>query len=387
MTEKVVVLGSGYAGAGAVQSLEASLGPEADLTWVSDVDYHLVLHESHRCIRDPTVREKITVPVTEIRSDSTTFRQGEVVGIDTDDREVELAGDGTVPYDYLLVALGSRTAFFGIEGLEEHAHTLKSLDDALAIHDAVSEAAAAASHGDPAQVVIGGAGLSGIQTAGEVAEFRDDHNADIDIHLVEGLERILPGSDPQLQGALRKRLEAADVDIRTGEFIGKVDEDRVYVGDDDELAYDVLVWAGGITGREAVRDANVDKDDRSHRIYAERTFETTDDRVFAMGDSALIDQPGEEPAPPTAQAAWQAAEVAGTNLARRVNGQPLTEWTHKDKGTVVSIGEKAVAHDVLYVPLSTFGGTPAEILKKGIAARWIADIAGVRRAISAWSDM
>jgi NADH dehydrogenase len=387
MTEKVVVLGSGYAGAGAVQSLEASLGPEADLTWVSDVDYHLVLHESHRCIRDPTVREKITVPVTEIRSDSTTFRQGEVVGIDTDDREVELAGGGTVPYDYLLVALGSRTAFFGIEGLEEHAHTLKSLDDALAIHDAVSEAAAAASHGDPAQVVIGGAGLSGIQTAGEVAEFRDDHNADIDIHLVEGLERILPGSDPQLQGALRKRLEAADVDIRTGEFIGKVDEDRVYVGDDDELAYDVLVWAGGITGREAVRDANVDKDDRSHRIYAERTFETTDERVFAMGDSALIDQPGEEPAPPTAQAAWQAAEVAGTNLARRVNGQPLTEWTHKDKGTVVSIGEKAVAHDVLYVPLSTFGGTPAEILKKGIAARWIADIAGVRRAIDAWSDM
>jgi len=387
MTEKVVVLGSGYAGAGAVQSLEASLGPEADLTWVSDVDYHLVLHESHRCIRDPTVREKITIPVTEIRSDSTTFRQGEVVGIDTDDREVELAGGGTVPYDYLLVALGSRTAFFGIEGLEEHAHTLKSLDDALAIHDAVSEAAAAASHGDPAQVVIGGAGLSGIQTAGEVAEFRDDHNADIDIHLVEGLERILPGSDPQLQGALRKRLEAADVDIRTGEFIGKVDEDRVYVGDDDELAYDVLVWAGGITGREAVRDANVDKDDRSHRIYAERTFETTDERVFAMGDSALIDQPGEEPAPPTAQAAWQAAEVAGTNLARRVNGQPLTEWTHKDKGTVVSIGEKAVAHDVLYVPLSTFGGTPAEILKKGIAARWIADIAGVRRVIDAWSDM
>jgi NADH dehydrogenase len=387
MTEKVVVLGSGYAGAGAVQSLEASLGPEADLTWVSDVDYHLVLHESHRCIRDPAVREKITIPVTEIRSDSTTFRQGEVVGIDTDDREVELAGGGTVPYDYLLVALGSRTAFFGIEGLEEHAHTLKSLDDALAIHDAVSEAAAAASHGDPAQVVIGGAGLSGIQTAGEVAEFRDDLNADIDIHLVEGLERILPGSDPQLQGALRKRLEAADVDIRTGEFIGKVDEDRVYVGDDDELAYDVLVWAGGITGREAVRDANVDKDDRSHRIYAERTFETTDERVFAMGDSALIDQPGEEPAPPTAQAAWQAAEVAGTNLARRVNGQPLTEWTHKDKGTVVSIGEKAVAHDVLYVPLSTFGGTPAEILKKGIAARWIADIAGVRRAIDAWSDM
>ncbi|PSP71512.1 NADH dehydrogenase FAD-containing subunit [Halobacteriales archaeon QH_8_67_27] len=387
MQDNVVVLGSGYAGAGAVKSLESHLDGRANVTWISDVDYHLVLHESHRCIRDPSVREKVTIPVEEIKEPSTTFRQATVENVDTDGRVVELADSEDVEYDYLLVGIGSRTAFFGIEGLREHAHTLKSLDDALSIHDAVSEAAAAATREEPATVVVGGAGLSGIQTAGEIAEFRDDYGANIDIELVEGLDRILPNSDPELQGALRKRLEQADVNIHTGEFIGEVDEETVYIGDDTEMDYDVLVWTGGITGRDAVEHANVDKDDRSNRIFAGQTFETDDDRVFAIGDAALVDQPGDDPAPPTAQAAWQAAEVAGENLARRVKGQPLTEWTHRDKGTVVSVGDKAVAHDVTYFPLSTFGGKAAEILKKGIAARWIADISGVGNAVDAWPDM
>ncbi|EMA29574.1 NADH dehydrogenase [Haloarcula japonica DSM 6131] len=380
------------------------------------------MHESHRCIRDPSVQENIAIPVHEIKQPSTEFIQDEVVGIDTDAQEVNLADSDTVEYDYLLVGLGSQTAFFGIEGLEEYALTLKSLDDALDIHDKVQQAAREASTNDPAQVVIGGAGLSGIQTAGEVAEFRDEHNAPIDIHLVEGLDQVLPNSDPELQGALRKRLEAADVNIKCGEFIGEVDEETVYIGDEDELAlrkrleaadvnikcgefigevdeetvyigdedeldYDVLVWTGGITGRDCMQDVALDKDERNHRVHAEGNFRTDDERVFAIGDSALIDQPGDQPAPPTAQAAWQAAEVAGENLARAARGQPLKTWTHKDKGTVVSVGEKAVAHDVMNMPIETFGGMPAKLLKKAIAARWINDVTGVGRAAKAWPDM
>jgi len=333
------------------------------------------------------VQENIAIPVHEIKQPSTAFVQDEVVGIDTDAQEVDLADSDTVEYDYLLVGLGSQTAFFGIDGLEEYALTLKSLDDALEIHDSVQQAARDASTNDPAQVVIGGAGLSGIQTAGEVAEFRDEHNAPIDIHLVEGLDQVLPNSDPELQGALRKRLEAADVNIKCGEFIGEVDEETVYIGDEDELDYDVLVWTGGITGRNCMRDVELDKDERSHRVHSEGNFQTDDERVFAIGDSALIDQPGDQPAPPTAQAAWQAAEVAGENLARAARGQPLKTWTHKDKGTVVSVGEKAVAHDVVNVPIKTFSGMPAKLLKKAIAARWINDMTGVGRAAKAWPNM
>jgi len=387
MTEQVVVLGSGYGGTGAIKSLESALDGEATVTWISDRDYHLVLHESHRCIRDQAIREKVTIPVDEIKSPGTEFVEGAVVDIETGDRTVELEDGRVIDYDYLLVAIGSRTAFFGIEGLEEHAHTLKSLDDALGIHEAVAGAARQATRTDPARVVVGGAGLSGIQTAGELAEFRDERSAPIEIELVEGLDEILPSGDSGLQSALRARLEARDVAITCGEFVGAVDEDTVYLGEDDEMGYDVLVWTGGITGREPAARCDVEKDERSNRIHAERTFQTDDERVFALGDAALIDQNGDE-APPTAQAAWQAAEVVGVNVARAIRGEPLKRWTYDDKGTVISVGESAVAHGVSVVPgVDTFGGYPAKFLKKAIAARWIKDVSSYRRAIAAWPDM
>ncbi|WP_299268329.1 NAD(P)/FAD-dependent oxidoreductase [Halorientalis sp.] len=387
MTDDVVVLGSGYAGAGAIKSLESEVGNNADITWVSDVDYHLVLHESHRCIRDPSIQEKVTIPIDDIKSPSTRFVQGEVVDIDTDDRNIGLADGSEIDYDYVLVALGSQTAFFGIDGLEEHAHTLKGLDDALGIHEAVKEAAREASQSDPAQVVVGGAGLSGIQSAGEVAEFRDDHRAPIDIHLVEGLDEIFPGNDPEVQSALRRRLEDREVNIMTGEFIGEVDEETVYIGDETELDYDVLLWTGGITGPQAMQDLDLEKDDRNHRVNAGMNFQTEDERVFAIGDCALVDQPGDNPAPPTAEAAWEAADHVGKNMARAMRGQPLDDWTFKSKGTAISVGEEAVAHDVMLMPMETFGGFLARNLKKAIAARWISSVTGPGRAVKAWPDM
>ena len=388
MTEDVVVLGSGYAGTGTVLSLEERLDGEADLTWVSDVDHHLVLHEAHRVIRDPSIRDRIRFPVAEIKSPSTRFVQGYVEEVDVDERTVRLADGSTVDYDYLVVGFGSRTAFFGIEGLEEYSLTLKSLADALEIHDAIKEAAKAATRDDPAQVVVGGAGLSGIQSAGEIAEFRERHRAPVDVHLVEGLDNVFPNNDPVVQAKLRKLLEARDVNIMTGEFIGEVDEDTVYIGEETELGYDVLLWTGGITGRAAASSCGVDKDDRSHRLNSARTFRTSDPRVFALGDAALVEQ-DEAVAPPTAQAAWQAAEVAGENVARAIRGQPMTEWTYEDKGTLISVGDEAVAHNVVGVrnAVETFGGPVAETLKKGVAARWINTVAGPVAAARAFPDM
>ncbi|USZ68825.1 NAD(P)/FAD-dependent oxidoreductase [Halorussus salilacus] len=385
MTEKVVVLGAGYAGAGAIQRLEEELEhADAELTWVSDDDYHLVLHEAHRAIRDPGVETDITIPVGDIASPSTEFVQATVEGVDTEGQTVELDGGEDVEYDYLLVALGSQTAFYGIPGMAENALTLKSLDDALDIHERVTEAAAEATRNDPAKVVIGGAGLSGIQTAGEVAELRDERRAPIDIYLVEALDEIMPGQDSELQGAVRKRLEDADIDILTDDPITEADESTIHFDEGDPLDYDVFVWTGGITGQNAMADCGLDNE--HNRVTCESDFRTSDDRVFAIGDSAIIDQ-GNDPAPPTAQAAWQAAEVAGQNIARAINDQPLETWTYDDKGTLVSIGEEAVAHDVDALPVRTFGSYPAKFLKKMVAARWIAGLTSWPRAMKSWDSL
>jgi NADH dehydrogenase len=387
MTDRVVVLGAGYAGAGAVKRLSSELGRDADLVWVSETDHHLVLHESHRVVRDRSVADDVTIPVEDI-APGAEFRQGTVDDVDVDDQVVELEGGDTVDYDWLLVCLGSKTAYYGIPGLEENAHTLKCLDDAISIHEDVTAAAQSATQQDPATVVVGGAGLSGIQTAGEVAEFRDHNDAPIDVYLVEALEEIFPGNDESVQKKLRKHLNAADVSIKTDDPITEATPEAIHFDEGDPLEYDVFVWTGGITGGKPLGRVDLDKDERSNRIHSECTFETSDDRVFAIGDAALMGQDGEEdPAPPTAQAAWQAAEVAGANVARAMEGKEMKTWTYEDKGTLISVGEKAIAHDVMMMPIETFGSFPAKFLKKFVAARWIADLTSWRRALGAWGSL
>ncbi|WP_255167062.1 NAD(P)/FAD-dependent oxidoreductase [Natrononativus amylolyticus] len=389
MTENVVVLGAGYAGAGAISKLQSELDDTARLTWISDTDYHLVLHEAHRVVRDPTVRSDITIPVHDIAEPTTQFIQDSVTNLDVDEQVVELADSEDVEYDYVLVGLGSGTAYYGIPGLAEHSLTLKSLDDALEIHDRIETASREATRGEPAQIVIGGAGLSGIQTAGEIAEFRDKHRAPLEIHLVEALDEIFPGNDPEIQQALRDLLEEAGVRIHTDDPITEAEDGVIHFDEGEPLEYDVFVWTGGITGREALEGADLEKE--HNRVNAGANFQTSDERVFAIGDSAIVDQ-GNQPAPPTAQAAWQAAEVAGENISRVIEGRPLRTWEFEDKGTVVSVGDKAVAHGVkpafgLSMPVDTFGGRPAKNLKKLIAARWIADLTSWNRARKCWSSL
>ena len=381
MTDTVAVLGAGYAGTKAVAALQSLLDDETDLVWISDTDYHLVLHESHRIIRDPSVEEHIRIPIEDVTNSDTRFLEGRVESIDVENREIGLEDGETVAYDYALVAIGSRTAFYGIPGLSEYAHTLEGVVDALAIHEDLVDAAEAATPEEPAQVVVGGAGLSGIQVAGEIAEYRDEHDAAVEIHLVEALDEVFPGNPESVQQALRSRLEDIDVQIHTDDPITEATSERITFDNGSPLEHDVLIWTGGITGRHALAGAGIETE--HERIVTEATFETSDERVFAVGDAALIEQ-NDSVAPPTAQAAWQAGDVAAKNLVRRMREEELRTWSFDDKGTVISIGERAVAHDVKLFPIETFGGFMAKTLKKFIAARWIASVTSWGRARRAW---
>lgn len=391
MADHVVVLGSGYAGTGAVKTLESVLDESTTVTWVSDVDHHLVLHESHRCLRTPDVEHHITIPVDEIKQSTTLFRQASVESINVGDRSVEFErGDFGVEYDYLLVAIGTTTATYGIDGLERYAHTLERLEDVLAIHEELAATVEAASEHEPGRVVIGGAGLTGVQVTGEIAAYRDDHSGHLDITLVEGLEEILPGSDPGFRRVVRDKLEQRDVTVETGTLVSAVDEDTVSVESQtnpDSIPYDVLIWAGGITARKPVLTADLERISASNRIRSGPDFRTSNERIFAIGDAAMIEQDEADPVPPDAQAAWQAASVAGRNVARAVEGKNLERWQYSDRGRVISIGPAAVAHDIAGMPVDTFDGIPARLLKKLIAVRWIRSIAGTRRAVRAWSMM
>jgi len=152
------------------------------------------------------------------------------------------------------------------------------------------------------------------------------------------------------------------------------------------LEQDVVIWAGGITGPSAMDESSL-KIEHS-RVIAGSTFQTMDERVFATGDSALIEQvqaTEETRAPPTAQAAWQAADTAALNIRRYLENQPLASWEYDDKGILISVGNQAIAHGIKGSPLSTFSGIGARLLKKSVAARWVASLTSWPHALRAWN--
>lgn len=369
MSHDVVVIGAGYAGVSAVEAFErASL--DIDLTIISDEAHHEVKHEIHRIIRSPDLADDLAIPVETIVGPRTAFRQAHVTGIDPESQEVRLDDGGPVEYDYLLVTVGAQTAFYGIPGLEEHAVLLERVDDAVQIHEAITSLASP-------RVVVGGAGLSGIQAAGEIHEM--DANADLTI--VEALDDVMPRAPAALQRAVGTAIEERGIRVQTGASIVEATESAVQFEEEDPIPYDVLIWTGGLTGREIEIADGVERE--RNRFATDRQLRTSDERIFACGDAAAIEQP-DGYAPASAQAAWQAAPVAARNVLADIQNRPLAEWTYNDRGTLVSVGEEAFAHDVSGVPISTFGSIPAKLLKKIVAARWIADAGSYRRAIGLW---
>lgn len=380
MTARVVVLGAGYGGAATVAELQ-SRSMDIDLTWISEAPFHFVRHESHRVIRDPAAASVLRVPVEDIATDETRFIQGTVTAVDAERRAVTLEDDERIPYDVLVYALGSQPADYGIPGIAIHALTLNGLDDALNIHDAVVEAGEAAVDGQRASIVVGGGGLSGVQVAGEIAELRDASGYSIDVRLIEARERILPEEDPALSRTVTERLTDKGIEVITGRPISRVTGESVELDGSDSHQAQVTVWTGGITGPMVVADGGLDS--VSGRLRTTSTLRTTDNRVFALGDAAVIESSG-RPVPPTAQAAWQAAEVVVDNVRRTIEGRPLIDFEFRSKGTLLSVGDTAIARGVTLSPVRTLTGLPATILKKAVAARWIASITSWSNARAAW---
>lgn len=383
---KVVVIGSGYAGVSAIQEIEKRNDGSMNIQWISDVDHHLVLHESHRCISDPSTKQKIRIPVQDIKSDSTKFTQGRVESIENGDNRVRLEDGKSVNYDYLVVSVGSKTSFFGIDGLRENALTLKSLEDALEINQELLD-----SHRveDRPRVVIGGGGLTGIQIAGEVKELQKDLEGRFDTHIIEGMNSIYPGNPNKVQNMLKSKLFDKNVQIHTGNFVEEADSESVRLDNGDDIGYDVLIWAGGIEGQECGIQSNLEVEDRTNRIRTQKTLQSyTDSNVFVTGDAGYIDYENGQSVPPKAQAAWDSGEVIAKNVINHINGKSLNEFDYNDQGTAISVGKDAVAHGLDPIPfVDTLQGRPAVALKKSISSQWISSVTNPKKGMQAWSKM
>ncbi|MDH5020753.1 NAD(P)/FAD-dependent oxidoreductase [Halobacterium rubrum] len=366
---RVAVLGAGYAGVVVANRLEDLLPADADLVVVDEHDYHLVQHELHRVIRRPELAEDVRVPLADV-FDRARVQQGRVDAVDRDRRVVEFADGRELEYDAAAVCLGAETAYYGLPGVEEHSIPLKRLGDADAIRSAFADVLETGG-----TAVVGGAGLSGVQTAGELAAYarEEDAEGDVDVVLLEQEAQVAPSFPPAFQDAVREELEREGVDVRTGVTVTEATADAVET-EAGTIPQDVFVWTGGIQGPAALGGERA----------AVRADLTVDDHTAVVGDAARVVDAEGSAVPASAQTAVREARVAAENLASLVVergdgelGPRLSRYTFESPGWLVSVGDGAVAQ----VGPSVFRGTAATVAKAGVGVGYLATASGVEDAV------
>jgi len=383
---RVVVLGAGYAGLTLARRLESTLPGAVDLVVVDESEQHLVQHELHRVIRRPAVAEAITVPLRDVLGRAT-VRTTRVDDIDRDARRIHLDGaasrtsgtaDDTIDYDYAAVCLGAETAFYDLPGVHDHGLPLKRLEHARRVREEFLDACEA-----DGRAVVGGAGLSGVQVAGELAAFADERDADEDVTVLERLESVAPAFPESFQSAVRDALDAVGVTVRTNARVTGATADAIEL-DDRTIPYDAFVWTGGIRGPEAVGS------DRP-RVRSDLRL---DDHTFAVGDVAQVVDADGEAVPASAAAAIREARTVATNLDRLVRWeldggagssafQPgLDSFRFDAPGWIVSIGDDAVAT----VGPKVFTGEPARLMKATVGAGHLSSVGTINRAVDLVSE-
>jgi len=262
-----------------------------------------------------------------------------------------------VPYDTLVIAVGSITNDFGTPGAAEFAVPLETPEQAARFNRRLVNAFLRAHTQDEAvrpgqlHVAIIGAGATGTELAAElhrtarqvVAYGLDRINPaeDIRIVLIEAADRILPALPERISEATSGLLQDLGVEVRTGAKVSEVRADGVLLANGEFVPSDLVVWAAGVKGPDFLRDLDGLEVNRMNQLVVTPTLQTTrDPDVFAIGDCAACPREGfPTPVPPRAQAAHQEASHMARQLNRRLEGKPLEPFVYRDFGSLVSLGK------------------------------------------------
>lgn len=361
----VVVVGGGFGGVTAVRKLRRA---NVDVTLIDRHTYNTfqpLLYQVATAALNPG---DVTWFLRAIRANqkNVRFLKGIVTGIDHDSRRLRLHGDVSVSYDYLILANGVTTNFFGTPGAEEHATPLYKRSEALSVRNqlfaALEESAINGQDADMRIVVVGG-GATGVETAGAFAEFRNNDmpvtypeldRSRIHVSLVEMAPTILSPFAPKLQDYAKKALIKRDVDLRLNTAVKEVRADGVlveYEGEEEFLKADIMVWATGVTAHPTVRDWDVPQG-RGGRIEVDDKLRVKGlTNEFAVGDIALTP----DALPQLAQPAIQGGKYAAKYIIEDLRGRSdkIKPFKYVDKGTMATIGKASAIAEITYMPKMT----------------------------------
>jgi NADH dehydrogenase len=304
------------------------------------------------------------------------FTLGEVAGLDRaakrlqvgavfDEEGREITPLRYIPYDTLIMAIGSVTNDFGTPGAAEFAIPLETPEQAARFNRRLVNACLRANSQPgpvrPGQlhVAIIGAGATGTELAAELHRTvravvaygmdRIDPAKDVRIILIEAADRILPALPERISSATAELLGKLGVDIRARARVSAVTAEGVTLADGAFIPAELVVWSAGVKAPDVLAQIGGLETNRINQLVVHDTLQTTrDPDIFAMGDCAACPQPGRPtPVPPRAQAAHQMADHMVLQLRRRLAGQPLEPYRYRDFGSLVSLGKYSTVGNLM----------------------------------------
>lgn len=356
----VLVLGAGFGGLTFCESFDC---PEADVTVVDRQNHHLFQPLLYQVATAGLSAVDIAQPIRSILRDkpNVTVELRNVTGFNLEEREVQF-DDSVMNYDYLVVALGGVTSYFGHPEWEQFAPGLKSLDDALQIRSKILLAFELAENSASADercrlmtVVVVGGGPTGVEVSGAIAELarhvlkRDFRRIDprqAHVILIEAGPRLLSHMSPHLSNKTVEQLAGLGVDVRTNAKVENIGEGFLELAGGTRVESANIIWAAGVAPVSLTRQLGAELD-RAGRVKVNADLSLPGrPEVFAIGDLALVLDKDNKPVPGVSPAAMQMARhVAGViREEARGSAKPRPAFKYWDKGSMATIGRsKAVA--------------------------------------------
>jgi len=368
--KRLVIVGGGFGGISLAKKLGAL---NLQIVLIDRNNYHTFQPLLYQVSTGGLEPDSIAYPIRKIlkRLKNFHFRWAEVEAIDPDRQEV-ITSIGNLSYDYLVLATGTRTNFFGNQDIRANAMPMKNVPQALDIRSLMLQNFEKADDcGSPEErkalmnFCIIGAGPTGVELAGAFAElkrhvfptdYRHLNVEEMEIHLFEGTNRVLPTMTEQASARAHEFLSALGVRIHLQTLVKGYDGEVISIGEGETLRTKNFIWTAGVTG--AVVDGlngevlmekpNRYKVDPFSRIFGY-------ENIFAIGDIAYMvteDYPGGHPQ--VAQPAIQQGEQLARNLKRLLQGRPMEPFRYKDKGTMATIGRNKAVVDLKHLRFAGF---------------------------------
>ncbi len=352
--KRIAIVGAGFAGLQTAFGLERLFrgSEEHEITLIGDVNYFLFTPLLPQVASSYINPRHIVQPVRDIRGRRRfRFLRDTVESVDLGAHRLRLAG-GSFEYDYLVLAPGSRTDYFGIPGAREFTLDYKTLEDGVTLRERILDLCEHADHStDSAErarlltFVVAGGGYTGVELMAEVRDFfyqyvltrfRGIRREDVRLVLVEAAPAILRSVHPSLARHAVERLEAGGVEIRTGAQVTRCLPEGIEIGGNEWIPANTVVWAAGVRAHPLVEGLPGTHDRIGRAVVNENLQVEGHAEVFVVGDSAAPANALD--APRIAPVAIEQGSLAARNIRHLERGEKLESYQFADQGSLVALG-------------------------------------------------